>query len=112
MGLLTACSSNTSTNISGTYVGSYHNEYTVGKDTLLISQSNSNAATYEIERHSGYQKIRNGKTLPTEYKQVKWTATFNKDKQALEETAYGRQLQFSKDWQSVSLGDNHYQKLK
>lgn len=106
-----ACNSSKSPDITGTYVATYQNEYSTGNDTLLITAFNANGGTYQVERRTGYQKIREGKTLPKEFKQVKWTATYDNDNQVLKETEYGRKL-YVKEGQKLLFGSTGYQRLK
>ncbi|SDP14115.1 hypothetical protein SAMN05428975_0453 [Mucilaginibacter sp. OK268] len=90
--------------VSGVYVMSFKNEYSIATDTLVIQSYNLAAGTYQVERRDGYHRIRDGKTLPKEYRQEHWMATFDKDKQVLQETIYGRQIYIKDDGRSLSFG--------
>ncbi|MEZ2336419.1 hypothetical protein AB6735_12345 [Mucilaginibacter sp. RCC_168] len=83
---------------------SFKNEYSIATDTLVIQSYNLAAGTYQVERRDGYHRIRDGKTLPKEYRQEHWMATFDKDKQVLQETIYGRQIYIKDDGRSLSFG--------
>ena len=80
----------------------------MAKDTLIIEAYNLNSRTYQVERRSGYHRIRKGQVMPKEYKQEKWMATFNQDKFILQETAYGRQIYFKPDLRSLSFGATYH----
>ena len=106
-----ACNSSKSPDITGTYVSTYQNEYSIGNDTLLITAFNTDGGIYQIERRTGYQKIREGKMLPREFKKAKWTATYDIEKQVLNETEYGRKI-YMKEGQKLLFGSTGYQRLK
>ncbi|EHQ24770.1 hypothetical protein [Mucilaginibacter paludis] len=107
--ILSACSHSKEADIAGTYVATYRNEYTIGNDTLEIVPYHNQI--YQVIRRTGYQKIRDGKILPKEFKQVKWTATYVQDKQVLQETEFGKQL-YMKPGKSLLFGDDEYKRLK
>ena len=107
------CTSNSqSKSLSGTFTNQSKSEYSTASDTLIITPSSQSTNSYEIERKTGYQKIRNGVTEAKEYKTEKWQSTWNEDKQVLSETDYGRQITPSKDGNSVTLKNTQYQKIK
>jgi len=81
----------------------FKNEYSMANDTLIITAYNLSAGTYEVERRDGYHRIRQGKILPKEFRQEKWIATFEKDKQLLLESAWGRQVYINTDNHSASF---------
>ena len=107
------CTSNSqSKSLSGTFTNQSKSEYSTAFDTLIITPSTQSTNSYQIERKTGFQKIRNGVTGAKEYKTEKWQSTWNEDKQVLSETDYGRQITPSKDGSSVTLKNTQYQKIK
>jgi hypothetical protein len=106
---LAACNKSASA-ISGVYVMNFKNEYSIASDTLIIQTYSLAAGTYQVERRDGYHRIRQGKILPKEFRQERWMATFDKDKQVLQENAYGRQIYIKGDGHSLSYGGT-YQKI-
>lgn len=100
----------TASSISGVYVMSFKNEYSIATDTLIIRAYSLTAGTYQVERRDGYHRIRQGKISPKEFRQEHWMATFDKDKQVLQENAYGRQIYIKGDGRSLSYGGT-YQKI-
>lgn len=107
------CKSNSaSTDFSGTYVMQTKGEYAIDYDTLIVSSDHSNSNTYTIQNNSGFQKIRNGVTMPKEFKKTSWVATWNDDKQLLSETDLGRQIQFKDNGNSLVLKNSTYKKIK
>jgi hypothetical protein len=109
--LIIAACNKTAKTISGVYVANSKNEYTILSDTLVITAYNISAGTYGVEKRSGYHRIREGKILPKEIKRKTWTATFDKDKQVLQETVFGRQIYLNTDAGTLSFGAT-YQKIK
>lgn len=109
---LFSCSpSSKPTDISGTYVTQFKNEYSITSDTLVVV-SETNSQTFNIERRTGFNKIRDGKTLPKDFKVAKWIASYNHEKQLLQETELGKQISILPEKQSLQLGDTEYQKVK
>jgi len=107
------CKSNSaSTNFSGTYAMQTKGEYAIDYDTLIVSSDHSNSNTYTIQNNSGFQKIRNGVTMPKEFKKTSWVAIWNDDKQLLSETDLGRQIQFKDNGNSLVLKNSTYKKIK
>jgi hypothetical protein len=109
--VIIACNTQTDSAVSGIYVTAFKNEYTIANDTLIIAVFNLESGTYNVERHSGYKRIREGKVLPKEFKRENWTATFDKDKQVLQETQLGKQLYINTQKGTLSFGAT-YQKIK
>jgi len=104
--------SNDSADYSGTYVLQTQGEYAKDYDTLVVSSDEPSKYTYSIQNKSGFQKIRNGVTMPKEYKQTTWIATWNEEKQVLAETELGRQIQFKNNGNSLVLKNSVYKKIK
>jgi hypothetical protein len=110
--LIIACDSSKNPELSGIYTNQAQSEYSIASDTLIITTVNLADKTYQIENRTGYQKIRNGQKLRAEYKQEKWQATWNPDKQVLAETEYGRQISVLRDKPGVQLKNTVYLKIK
>jgi hypothetical protein len=107
------CTSNSqSKSLSGTFTNQSKSEYSIASDTLIITPSTQSTNSYQIERKTGFQKIRNGVTQAKEYKTEKWQSKWNEEKQVLSETEYGRQITPSKDGNSVTLKNTEYLKIK
>ncbi len=104
------CTNNSqSKSLSGTFTNQSKSEYSTSSDTLTITPLTQSTNSYQIERKTGFQKIRNG---VTQAKTEKWQSTWNEDKQVLAETEYGRQITPSKDGNTVTLKNTQYQKIK
>jgi len=107
--ILTACHQSDKS-IAGVYVMNFKNEYSVAHDTLVIQSYSLSVGTYQVERRDGYQRIREGKILPKAYRQERWMATFDRARQILSESAYGRQIYIRDDGRTLSYGGS-YQKV-
>lgn len=109
---LSACTNIEDKAIAGIYATQFQNEYSRTNDTLIITAYNLSAHTYQVERHSGFNKIREGKIQPREYKQQSWTATYTKENQVLEEGQMGRKLYLKPDRNELLLGSTVYKLVK
>lgn len=109
---IAACTPTEDKAIAGIYVTQFQNENTHTNDTLIITAYNLTAHTYKIERHTGYNKVREGQVQPREFKQQNWTATYTKENQVLEEGPLGRKLYLKPDQNELLLGSTVYKLLK
>jgi hypothetical protein len=98
--------------VSGTFIIQTKSEYSIALDTLIIVPLSQAENSFQIERRTGYQKIRNGIAQPKEYKVEKGQSVWNEGKQVLSETDYGRQITPSKDGQFLFLKNTRYQKIR
>ena len=98
--------------IAGTYVRAFEGEYSVGHDTLVITQPDVANNLYTIQHNSSYQKIREKQLQPVEYKTENWTAIFNEQTNVLLEQKKGKQISFLPDKNELLLGSSHFQKIK
>jgi YD repeat-containing protein len=96
--------------LSGTYTNQSKSEYSTASDTLIITTMSESTNAYQIERKTGFQKIRNNITQLKLYRNEKWQATWDADKQILSETDLGRQISFDKDKHTLTLKNTQYQK--
>jgi hypothetical protein len=79
----------------GTYVKSVRGEYSWASDTLVIADLGDN--NYRITRHTAYQLIRNGKTLPKQHHTETLTGSFDEQRQVLMDLTKGRTFSFDAD---------------
>lgn len=107
-----SCSSQTDTKdfIPGIYVREVKNEFSVGRDTLVISPFNTN--TFSIIHKGSYQRIKNGKLKPVERKYENWTATYDNNKQVLQEIKKGKVFLFDQSKNILFVGKSPYKKIK
>lgn len=98
--------------LPGTYVRSFEGEYSVGHDTLIISQPDSKTNYYRIKHNSSYQKIRDKQLQPIEYKTESWIAVFNEKDNVLVEQKYGKLISVLPDQNELLLGESKFQKIK
>ncbi|QEM12423.1 hypothetical protein MTO98_30555 [Mucilaginibacter sp. SMC90] len=110
--IFATCKSNKEQNLSGVYVNDGRSEFSVASDTLIISELNSESMTFLIERHTGFNSIKNGRMLPRQYEQSKWVGNWDANHQVLTEGQYGRQIRISPDHQGILLRTTPYQKVK
>ncbi|MFA6245355.1 MAG: hypothetical protein WC615_00350 [Mucilaginibacter sp.] len=109
--LAVACNNRGENSIAGVYVMSFKNDYSTATDTIIIEAYNIETKTFLVERRDGFHRIREGKILPKEYKQQHWIATFNEEKQALQETEIGKQIYINQAAGTLSFGAT-YRKIK
>ena len=110
--LFIQCKSTSSNDIAGSYTNQSKSEYSMASDTLTITLVNQTENTYQVQRKTGYQRIRVKVTQPKQYKEEKWQATWNPDKQILAETEFGRQISLDKDKHTLILKNAAYQRIK
>lgn len=110
--LLYGCGSQMATKnfISGTYTREVSNEYSLGKDTLVISADNE--VTYSIIHKGTYQRKKEHHLLPPERKYEKWTASYDEHNQTLIENKRGKIISFDASKDILFVGSSMYKKIK
>jgi len=95
--------------VPGTYYRHWQNEYSIADDTLICRPLDRAKERFRIEKHTGYQVLREGKVRPKKIKITRWIATWDEKNQVLSEGPGGRQLAFAGD--SLLLGEHAYRRL-
>lgn len=94
--------------IPGTYARSVQNEFSDGRDTLVIENiANDN---YSIQRRMTYRRITNGTAGALEKKTERWTALWDEKSGALVEQRRGRLLTFQPSKRTLMVESSLYQK--
>lgn len=105
-------SNNIKSFIPGTYIKSINTEYSNGMDTLIVEMISDAGNNYRIKRHSGYQRIRDGKILARETKSEEWIAIYSENEKVLHEIKYGKIISFDPTNSGLYVGSARYTKLE
>ncbi len=103
--------SNVRTYIPGTYARIVNNEFSTGRDTLIISELSKAGNNYRIIHKLTFQRIADGKTLRPERKQEIWNAVYNQQEKLLHETVKGKLLSFNPEGRTLFVGTSEYKKI-
>jgi hypothetical protein len=103
--LVAGCSQTGS--IAGIYVKHVESEYTIGEDTVFISTASN--TQFVLERHTWYQRIKNGKLSDKQMK-IQHSLIDNIGNNKYQDTKTGASLVFNK--QELLLGTAEYQKIQ
>jgi len=98
--------------IPGVYVRTFEGEFSIGHDTLIIIQPDLRSNYYTIQHNSSYQKIREKKLQPLEYKFENWIAMFNEKDNVLVEQKKGKVISFFPEENNLLLGNSRFHKIK
>ncbi|MET3501324.1 hypothetical protein ABIC45_002936 [Mucilaginibacter rubeus] len=109
--LVIACNEKGDKSIAGVYVMSFKNEYSIATDTIVIEAYSIEAKSFQVERRDGFHRIREGNVLPKEFKREHWIATYNEEKQVLQESEFGKQIYINQDAGTLSFGAT-YRKIR
>ena len=117
MVILFSCNNENSTDkilsfIPGVYVRTFEGEFSIGHDTLTIIQPDLKSNYYTIRHNSSYQKIREKKLQPLEFRSEKWIAMFNEKDNVLVEQKKGKVISFLPEENSLLLGNSKFHKIK
>ncbi|MFB9843938.1 hypothetical protein [Mucilaginibacter ginsenosidivorans] len=114
IGLWAACSNKQQVRdfIPGTYVNQAQSAYSIASDTLLLIPDEHAGNLYQVVRGTGFQRIRDGKLQPKEYKVKTFSGVWDEAKQILQITQDGSILVFQPDAQTLTVGTAVYHKLK
>jgi len=103
--LLLFCGCSQTDSVTGVYVKHVQSEYTVGDDSLFISEQGRQLV---MDRHTSYQRTVNGKASPQKSKRQ--VALFEKSNAGWLDVKTGVALSFNDG--NVLLGSAEYQKVK
>ena len=95
--------------IDGIYVNHAQSDYGEADDTLTFTHTND--SHYMIIRNTGYQAIRNGKTLPKKHKLEKAEGDYDSKTNLLNETTTGRVFRFDPNKGVLMLKQAVYRKI-
>lgn len=96
--------------IPGTYVREVKNEFSIGRDTLVIGAVNQ--VTYSIIHNGSYRRIKDGKLLPVKNISENWTATYDENNKVLMESKRGKIISFDPSKNILFVGSSPYKKIK
>ena len=97
--------------LPGTYFTTFDNEYGNTDDTLFLSKSNEASVFYEIKKHAGIVKKKNGSELPKEVVTESWTLEYDPVKESLFEKRKGKTLIWNKENNTLRLGKLVYKRI-
>lgn len=96
--------------IPGTYVRTVINEFSIGRDTLIIGAVS--ATVYTIIHKGSYRRIKDSKLQPAQSIAENWTATYDTKKQVLMEAKKGKIISFDPAKNILLVGSSPYKKIK
>lgn len=111
---LVACQStgsNIRSFIPGTYAKFSEGEFSKAWDTIRISLYDAHSNTYVVLRHTGFQRIVEGKIQPKEYKKEQLRAVFDPSNGQMQDLKSGKLFVFSPDKGTVLMGSAEYRKV-
>lgn len=97
--------------LPGTYVGRAQSQYSIASDTLLVIRDEHAANRYQIVRGTGFQRIKDGRLQPKEYKVRTFNGIWDEGKQALQLIDDGSILTFQPGTKTLTVGSAIYRKL-
>ncbi len=97
--------------IPGTYARLVRNEFSIGRDTLIISELSKLGNSYRIIHKTAFQRVEQGRTSKVERKKEVWNAVYNEQEKLLHETVKGKLLSFNPEGSSLYVGSSEYKKI-
>jgi hypothetical protein len=98
-------------NVEGSYVGYFEHEFAINDDTLIVSKANDAGNIYNLSRHTGTARKKNGKLLPKEVKIESWILEYNKETKILKEARKGRIIIWNSQG-DLQMGNTIYKRMK
>ena len=98
--------------IPGTYINQAQSQYSIASDTLLLIRDEHSDNLYQIVRGTGFQRIKDGKLQPKEYKVKTLSGIWDEAKETFQVTQDGSILIFQPGAQTLTVGTAIYHKLK
>jgi len=97
--------------IAGTYASYVAGEYSISKDTLVISKYDGDGDSYQVVRNSAFQKVRNGKLQAEEHKSRTFVGRYDVDSGMLDIEATGKQIHFDLEKGTLLMMQREYKKV-
>jgi len=110
--LLSACQQSLQDYVPGTYVSENEGQFSISKDTLVISMVDDQSNAYRIVKNSAYRKIRNGKLKPQEFDSKTWQGTYDEKSHVLTTSPEVKSFLFFPEKRTLMLGKREYQKIE
>lgn len=104
-----SCNYGNSPDIEGSYTSYQSGEYSISRDTLVISHD-AGRDIYHVIRRSGFQRVRNGKLMPREHQVQDFIGRFDPETGTLDMGTEGKKISFLPD-RSLLLMQREYKKL-
>lgn len=101
-----------SASIQGVYINYAENEFSKAFDTIVLSVYDPNAATYIIQRRTGFFRIYNGILQPKQYKAESSVGVFDMTHLQLQEQKKGTVYSFTSLGTELFVGASRYTKIK
>jgi len=92
--------------LPGTYTNSATGEYSTADDTLVVEHAENN--NFLIHRHTGFNRIDNGKLGKREYEKEEWNTIYDEGTKTLMETRKGRLITLYPDSGYLKVGKRKY----
>ena len=96
--------------IEGIYVNHLKDEFSIAWDTIVITKTEGRGKTFRVEKHTGFQRIRDAKLQTKEYANKTWTADWNEQTNAFEESLYYPPIRITED--GLLLKSTAFKKVK
>lgn len=96
--------------ISGTYVAEWENEYTKAKDTIVLQWAKG-TTRYDITRKTFSVQTISGKSLPGKLRYVQWVGIYDYDSKAIKVSNNGRILIVDPIQKILKMGSAVYRKI-
>jgi len=108
--VLTIQACNRAGSFEGTYVNSAGSEFSIAHDTLIVEHSQGQR--YLLHRSTGFRLLDNaGKPGKMQYEKEEWTAVLDAESGMLTESRKGKQICFSGDGQTMTVGMRKYKRI-
>jgi hypothetical protein len=107
--LFVSCKDSKLNFIPGTYARSVKNEFSVGRDTLMVLRESEN--TFTIIHHGIYRRIIEGEISRARSFSEKWRASYDEGRGVLIEERRGKILSFDRSKGLLFLGGSSFEKI-
>ncbi|KIA92243.1 hypothetical protein OC25_17550 [Pedobacter kyungheensis] len=96
--------------LEGTYVNDAGSEFSIAHDTLIVEHEEG--SRYLLHRRTGFQLLDDtGKAGKLQHEKEEWTAVLDKESGILTENRKGKQISFSADGETITVGKRKYKRI-
>jgi hypothetical protein len=96
----------------GTFVGHFEHEYALNDDSLIIHKADDGKNIYNLTRHTGTVRKKDGKLLAKEFKSTVWILEYNEENKIFKELKTGRIITWNSKAETLQMGNTIYKRMK
>lgn len=93
-------------------MGHFEHEYALNDDSLILIKANDGKNIFNLTRHTGTVRKKDGKLLAKENKSSIWILEYNEENKIFKELKTGKIITWNSKGEYLQLGNTIYKRMK